>query len=455
LENSNWPNLHAHEELLVLLTYVEPTIQEIDRIRFVFKEVKDWISFTKLAHFNKTLPLSFYQFHEYGLWDQLPTETQIEIETVALTVKKQNEARITESIKFLARFKEAGIPVAFLKGIALAEVVYRNPYYKRMNDVDLLIHKTDLKNIFEIYHSLNYVGIQEPTSGGAEINKNDPVSFVAPVYISSDLKCVIGTQWGIKSPATGYRINYPALWSRMIPLPFHGLELSMLSPEDGLHHLCLHLGYLKISVRDIMDIYNLIVHFRGQFDWSLFRKVVAETGSENPVYFALSLSQTWRPIPEVATFIQDLKPKISKTYIYGTQKKIQDPEILLRLSTDYFQSVEKSVIRFNSEGFFSKKFNAYFLIWKNLLFPPAADIAKICVLRPESSFLSWLGARLAAPYWIFWVIASEIGWTFVFLLILKLNMDLLVSIWSRPTQTYAEKLGVSQDFLEKLQGHFE
>ncbi len=450
------PQLQSFEKLLVLLTYLQPTESEKSQIRDLFKKVENWESFFDLMKFNKTLPLSYYRLKEEGLWGEVPERIQNSIEEIALKVKVQNQARIDGSLKFLTQFKTQGIPVALLKGIALAESIYHNPFYKRMNDIDILIHKEDLKRIFKIYESLHYFSIEEPTSGGPEgKEKSDPVSFVAPVFVSQDMSTIIGTQWGIKSPATGYKIDYPGIWARMRPVHFHGLDLLMLSAEDALHHLCLHLGFFKISVRDIMDLYNLLRYESARFNWAIFKSQVAQSGSENPVYFSLSLANAWCPMPEVEAYLDELRPKVSHSYQSGTARKVRDRSLLIRLSTDYFQSVEKNVIRFNSEDRFLRKLKAYLRIWSGILWPPRADVNRMCVLSADASIFEIIKARMMAPYWVFWVIASEIGWVFLCFLVLKLDIDLVSSLWKRPGKSYAERIGVAPELLKKLQEHFE
>ena len=72
-----------------------------------------------------------------------------------------HEARLDAARILFEKFAEKNIPVVILKGILFAETIYENPYYKKMNDVDILIRREDLEKVYDVYEELDYFSMGE------------------------------------------------------------------------------------------------------------------------------------------------------------------------------------------------------------------------------------------------------------------------------------------------------
>ena len=410
--------------------------------------------------FNKVVPVCWYGLERYHLTDRLPLDVKKKMEDEVLLIRNQNELRNIEAAKFLGKFRKANIPVAILKGVMLGEVVYQNPYYKRMNDIDILVKKEDIDAIYEIYDSLDYFYIGERISGSRK--KSDKVSHLSPPFVSRDLTCVIGTQWGIKTPLSPYKINYKAIWERKRPLQFRQLEVSMLSPEDNLHHLCLHLGYFKISLRDMMDIYNLLRYYQHSFDWTLFYSIVVESGSEDPVFFALAISEYLFSTNKTQDFLYKIKGRVKGSTIKAVTWKTRSMDVFLNLHSDHIQSIEKMISEFDTTEYFVEKWRSFCTLWGFLLIPAREEVIHMSALyKPSALRVFW--ARITIPFKIFRVIMSEIGWVLTVLLMFKTVIDLTVTLAKAPftkkknknRAAYAGRLGVNLDDLRRLKEGFQ
>lgn len=352
----------------------------------------------------------------------LTKETQHEFETEYQKVRQQNEARNKTALLFLKRFQEEGIDVAVLKGNYLAHAVYKDVGYKRMNDFDILIRKGDWDKIQDIYLELGFI----PLGNGWSGEKEKPASYshVGMSYISPDFSCIVGSQWGLKSPTTSYTVSVEDLWSNTINFDFCGLTVKALSPEYNLLHLVLHLGVYKCGIRDCMDLYNLAANITVDDDKyaAICKKVKCQSKSN----FALTISnlctaqfsiQTEQPINGF------LKSRLEKRLaIHQRTGDYQDSY------NDYFQDIEKQVIYFNLFPKFHKRLHYYFCILRLIYFSKSSINLKLNDTSDRKSFWKKLTSWIKAPYYIFSLIAQEIGWKFTCLLFIKLFFDLIFSL---------------------------
>ncbi len=450
----------AINQNLLLLSYIDTTAEENLLIKSTLAEITDWTYWFETMNFNKTVPISYYHLSTLGLINKLPDWIRQKMETIVQEVKQMNAERNEEGTNFLKLFYENKIPVALLKGVALGEVVYHNPFYKRMNDIDILIQQTDLAAIYHIYKQLGYFCLTKPIE---ELKVTpDKIHHLSPAIVSKNLKCVIGNQWGIKSPMKGYAIKYDELWKRTRQVMFNGVPVSVLSPEDNLHHLCLHLSYFKVSLRDMMDFYNLLRKEKGKFNWELFYNIVKQSGTENPVYFSLKITYFLYADVQLDQFISRIKPSISRQTLKDAANRIQNLDVFFHLHSDYIQTIEKEIAKFESSQYFPEKFRFLLKVYSLIFYPPKSELMHMSAVL-EASGWQLLKLRLKIPFIIFRVIAKEIGWLLLIGLLFKTKLEIILSFFKWPfisksrndLQAYANHLGLPLPVLQNLINQFQ
>jgi hypothetical protein len=346
-----------------------------------------------------------------------------------------------------------------LKGVAFTTLIYGDVGYKRMNDFDILIKRQDIQLVYQVHRELGHHFLAESVSSQSRTGSR---SFVAPPVVTPDYACVFGTQWGIKMPRRGLEIDYDKLWSRTRAITFEGLPVRTLAPEDHLHHLCLHLGYFKLGLRDVMDIYNLLRHYRGRFDWKLFATTVAESGSYDAVCFALGIAQSVQPDPEAQAYLITVNKRGHPRLIKAAHRKTRTAEVFLNLHSDHIQTIHKAISKFDSTRYFPEKLRLYLSLWALIWWPNRSEMWHMSALvRPRPG--SHIRARLTIPFSILRVIADEIGGGLLALLLLKVNVDLFLSLVKWPfarkgkddSRAFADRLGIPYDRLTQLVNQFQ
>ncbi|MDI1353273.1 MAG: nucleotidyltransferase family protein [bacterium] len=412
-----------------IITKVTWQVAEQEQIRAFVKNLEQdppqQLQFFEYCRLWKLAPWVHSQLCRQQLIDYFTIETRSLFFELYEKVRSENENRNREALRFLKVFEEQHIEVAILKGNLLAHSVYGDTGYKRMNDFDILVHREDWEKIQDIYFSLGYIPLGFGWSG--EKQKAASFSHVGMAFISPDFSCIIGTQWGLKSPTAGYTVNMEEAWGTALDGDFFGVRVKQLSPAYNLLHLMLHMGIYKCGIRDCMDVYNLFL--TTLIDEEDLIALLARSGALDKAAFTLCMSNLCSN--SLNTLLEKLpvgKDPFIRARLAKRLENFERTGDIHNSYNDYFQDIEKLVIYFNLFPAFHKKLVFYALILKGIFLPNKLMALRLSDAADSESGSETMKARLKAPYFVFSLIAQEIGWSFTFLLFLKLGFDLLFSL---------------------------
>lgn len=435
-----------HFSLSALLSRVRLGTEEELRVKEQLLALKNHAGtqedFFRYCRKYKLAPIVYMHLRNRGLLGYFTETTRRDFADSYQKVKQQNEARNREARRFLAEFEKAGIEVAILKGNLLIHTIYNDAGYKKMNDFDILIKKQDWQKVQEIYFRLGYLPLGFGWSG--EKQKPAQYSHVGMSFISPDFKCIIGTQWGLKSPTTTYNDTIEKAWQTARYFDFYGVKVKQLSPEFNLLHLILHIGIYKIGTRDCMDIYNLWdTHPINQLR---LLEILREANAIEKARFALILSK-WAGGVIPQNFLEKLRPQKTGYLPERLRKRllfITKTNDLHSAYNDYFQDIEKNVLYMGIFHKFHQKLPFYLKLLRLIWFPPQAIGLKLLDKTRFNSPADAVVSRMKLPHLVFALIAQEIGALFTFLLYNKLFFDLLFS-----AKNYVVKKETYFEYLEK------
>ncbi len=375
----------------------------------------------------KLVPWIHVQMQRNDLTRYLDTSVQYSFSDFYNRIKSENESRNSTALNFLNAFIEEKIDVAVLKGNLLMHKVYKDTGYKKMNDFDMLIHVEDWGRVQEIYDGLGYIPLG--FGWGGEKGKAAKFSHAGLSYVSPDYKCITGTQWGLKSPTSGYSVSSADIWESASAFDFYGTNIKQLSPEYNLLHLVLHMGIYKCGIRDCMDVYNLLLAEKN-FNEDMFAEICRKSKAVDKACFTLRLTDKCSESIS-GSLLNKLRPS-GKTFIIkrlNSRLHMADKTGDFQLSyNDYFHDVEMTVFLFSLYPLFHKKAGLYLRLIGQL-FWPTKDIAhKLSDLGNEAAFGKRLIARMKAPVLTFRLIGEEIGLLITLLLFIKMFFDTLFSL---------------------------
>jgi hypothetical protein len=102
----------------------------------------DWDRFLGLAQFHRIEGLAWKSLS--ANLSELPAKVRVALSEAASSIAAQNLQASAECRVLRDRFEEGGVPLLFLKGLALGAIAYGNSTLKAAIDVDLLIDPADL-----------------------------------------------------------------------------------------------------------------------------------------------------------------------------------------------------------------------------------------------------------------------------------------------------------------------
>ncbi|MBN2484411.1 MAG: nucleotidyltransferase family protein [Bacteroidales bacterium] len=375
----------------------------------------------------KLAPWIFVQMQRNNLIGNLYDNVRLKFSNTYERVKTENELRYAEAERFLKLFHSQGIEVAILKGNLLMHSVYAETGYKKMNDFDMLIHPGDWPKVLQIYHDLNYIPLGNGWSG--EKAKAAKFSHAGLSFISANYHCITGTQWGLKSPTSKYRVDIENLWASTSDFGFRDIQAKQLSPEYNVLHLILHMGIYKCGIRDCMDIYNILLK-EENIDFDKLNNIIYNSGANNKAWFTMQLTNICSGAVEPA-FLKALTPKNSDfiTRRLDARLKMADKSGDMQHSNnDHFHHIEMIVFYFGLFNVFHKKLYFFVKLVRQMFFPPKSLAFKLSDLSENPTLWQKVRAVIKAPYNVFALTGEEIGTKITFILFFKLMIDTLLSV---------------------------
>jgi hypothetical protein len=221
----------------------------------------------------------------YGVVKDHPLPEKLR--SIYLSSAARNIRLYHELSAVLGALQEAAIPVIVLKGAYLAEAVYGNIALRPMDDLDLLLHQSDLalaeRKLLDLgYRSTRTLEIAEECM----LHHHLPgltKAGTAPLEI----------HWHITRPTGPFQMGVEGLWQRAHPVSIAGKQVLALSPEDLLLHLCLHILHdeFVVGLRPLCDVAEILRHDRHPLHWDALAGRAKQWGLNKCLYLVLSLSR--------------------------------------------------------------------------------------------------------------------------------------------------------------------
>ena len=369
--------MRSASELLSLLNLADSirTPQHEQQIAELLKTT-DLGELLKLARQNSAVILTAKNLSAHGI-----SFTE-EFSALAKKLTATGEKRVVWIEKVLAAATKAGIQVVLLKGGLLGSVVYNDPAYKKMNDLDVLVRWKDAERFGELLKTLSFNSVGK-LLGEKEFSEK---SHHSPPFVSPDLACVIGLHWGLVSPYSVWKPAIEDVWLKTASVHAYGTTAYRMSWEHNLLHLCIHLPFFKVGVRELADVYNLVLFAssKGEFDWQVFDQAVHEWRAPDAAYRVLALAEQLVAFGLPKELLQKWKAESS---IFTRR----DTEVRLGLGTDlvatrsvHIGKIEKAFTVFRLSQNYGERVGAWAMTWVWSFYPPRQEVAALLGKLPES-----------------------------------------------------------------------
>jgi hypothetical protein len=249
----------------------------------------DWASLVGLA-IRQGVPGLLYHRLSTSLSLLAPDDVLAELRSWHLQTALDNMALYRELHRVLSALREAGIQVLVLKGAHLAQAVYRDLALRSMKDADILVRLADLERAEACLAGLGYQLFTESADRTWYARNHFHFHYLLP-----DSGVRVELHWGLVPPGSTIQLDLTGLWERSEQAIIAGIQVRVLSPEDHLLYLCLHLTrqftFNYFGVRSLHDLVLLTRYFGAQLDWAGLGTRARAWGSANATYLALLLAK--------------------------------------------------------------------------------------------------------------------------------------------------------------------
>ena len=236
------------------------------RARPVDLAATDWDAVVALALRQGVAPLLHRQLQDDGTLSAAPAPLAGQLEQERRATALVNLRNYGEFRRVARALGMAGIPLIALKGLHLAELVYRDIGLRPMADLDILVPRNRVADCLALLRGLDY-GHDE--------------DLAAAAVAMLDTKCNIGlayqargiwleVHWALDEPRGGATDPLPDVWRDARPARLGDAETQVMSPEFLLLHVCAHLACnhsFAFSLRALCDIAE-IVQTQPALDWA-------------------------------------------------------------------------------------------------------------------------------------------------------------------------------------------
>lgn len=385
--------MHHDEELCSLIARAKWSEGDLGRAQSLVAYVDD--AFWKLASFNGVSILAAKKLEPLGV--NIPSDI---VQQMAQT-QVRNMKRREEFLSLAKALNAEGIETFLLKGFLLGELVYRDAGYKRMNDIDILVKPNDVLRTAEIarQHGFNF-------ATSAMIG-SQPIDFRlhhSPPLISADRETIIGLHWNLASSFAKRRPRSD-IFEGARSLTVEEVPLKYLCHEYNLLHLCMHLPFFKVGVRELADVSNLVIHAASGLDFDKVISTASTWRTSDALFRVLTLAH--HVIPCLSASQESALEEMGETlqasrYVSDTKARAANRSLLLRSRSVYVGKVEKNYALFKLASHFSDRFFHLKEQWRLVLRVPKEERARLLIHQ------GWF-ARTRASWALCFAMAQDLG----------------------------------------------
>ena len=191
-----------------------------------------------------------------------------------------------EATNITNALSENGINTVLLKGIGLADTIYPHPWLRSFSDIDFLVPQDKLLKVKDILIDLGYDLIYTDSLKWL-LKNNLALSFINKknkIYLEIHTD-IVNNKWYAEST----NIDMDAIWQNVISKEINGKKVFLLSPEDNILYLSIHLAVAHgfHGLIWFYDINEFINFYKNKINWDILFERAEKFNIVKPVYLTL------------------------------------------------------------------------------------------------------------------------------------------------------------------------
>ncbi len=282
LERMRFGRIPIAESTRVLLC--DLAAADLERPLSRFEDV-DWEEVFQCVSRNGLLGLTCRYLKRQPETDYPPKAFQSQVTNAHRLDALRMALKYRHVLQVLAHLSECGLEYMVVKGPAVAYVVYPEPSLRSFNDLDLVVREKDWTRAHQLLVDQGFVPQEDMP---------EPPPKVIPQEVLYELKywhpevCLLVEVHfdDILNAGLSSR-DVEGFWQRTKQISVKGQSVRVMSLEDQLLHLCMHMhyhGYTRLNA--FSDVALIVRDHAAELDWEQFLRTVHTEQSEVGVYYS-------------------------------------------------------------------------------------------------------------------------------------------------------------------------
>lgn len=337
------------------------------------RAIRNWEAIVALAQRHGVAPLLHRRLQAEGTLALIAPAIADELAKARRETALGNLRLYGEFRNISKTLRDAGIPVLALKGLHLADLVYRDIGLRPMSDLDLLVPRAHLRAALAALGAQGYrynemlAASEQAMSGLNEITVMSPVSGIS-----------IDLHWGLNEIRGTGANSLQEIWRSARPARLGDSDALVMPAELLLVHVCAHSACANFFVGDARLLCDVaeIVHRYPALDWDKVVEHGSRHGWTRGVAAALRLARDHLgvavPAPALAALGGDaLDSELLADAIAQLLAAIELPEGLV---------TAPNLLALSGSASLREKAG---LLWRRL-FPPRAELSLLYGVAHDS-----------------------------------------------------------------------
>lgn len=272
----------SKEEQLILYILKEVIVHDASRISWGqdLAVSVNWEKFKRMAGQQELLSFVFPVFKKTGITLQKDVLDDFYHKYISFLIWALRLER--EYIRIAALFSKANVDIVPIKGIAFLEDIYVSYPSRQMCDIDVLIKEEDFQKAENILQAAGYLKDLEGLKEEYWRKHQCHIVFKNPVDTKKQIRLEV--HWALDFKR-GEKMILPELWQRVRSISSGQGLIKVLSPEDNLFSLALHLRRMGniLRLKNVLDAALILKHYT--LDWEYILKESTRGKMRASVFF--------------------------------------------------------------------------------------------------------------------------------------------------------------------------
>jgi hypothetical protein len=245
--------------------------------------IEDWKNLVDLSLHHRVSGHLLARLTGFTNRPKVPDEAIAILKAIGFRTAVANMKLYSELGVVLQVLQEKSIPVIVLKGAHLAEALYANLTLRPMDDVDILVEKSHLKEVEGVLLDLGYGYLDRVKGEAMDMSHQHLSPFIkkeaSPIEVHHSLPRMGETER-----------NLQEIWARAQPTTIAGRKVFALAPEDILVHTAVHTSVqheFGTRLGALYDISAIVTHYHDVLDWTCISRRAEQWGVKTAVHLTL------------------------------------------------------------------------------------------------------------------------------------------------------------------------